>query len=116
MGRKFWASDRRSRNGVLARLRLAAAIPILVIGSLFIAGAPVALAATPSFGPPVVISGSNATAIAVSCTDAVDCTAVAGTYYATETNGTWGSATQISVPSATHGFLGVSCTDATDCT
>jgi hypothetical protein len=102
MGRKFWASDRRSRNGVLARLRLAAAIPILVIGSLFIAGSPVALAATPSFGPPVVISGYGE-AYAVSCTDAVDCTAVGGPsigapYYATETNGTWGSATQISAP------------------
>ena len=91
---------------------------------LFVAGSSVALAATTSFGPIAAIQGDGIDASAVSCTDATDCTAVGESfvgvpYYATETNGTWGSAVHIPVagPAGSVGlFDGVSCVDTTDCT
>jgi hypothetical protein len=60
----------------------------------------------------------------VSCTDATDCTVVGQDannqpIYATETAGTWGPVTEITLPSSlgtSAEFSGVSCIDATDCT
>lgn len=51
---------------------------------------------------------------AVSCVDAIDCTAVGtGPEFATETDGTWGSLTE---SGGGNSYEGVSCTDATHCT
>jgi hypothetical protein len=60
--------------------------------------------------------------VGVSCTDATDCTAVGydgngQPMYATETEGAWGTPTEIPGSAGGYGFVeGVSCTDATDCT
>lgn len=62
----------------------------------------------------------------VSCTSALDCTAVGGAseafdkkdqpFYARETAGVWGAATEVSSPLGGGSFDGVSCTSAEDCT
>jgi hypothetical protein len=55
----------------------------------------------------------------VSCTSAANCTAFGGDgnypLYATEADGTWGTATDDPAPGASW-FDGISCTSATDCT
>jgi hypothetical protein len=57
----------------------------------------------------------------VSCIDAVDCTAVGEDgnqqpFYVSETNGVWGTPTELAFLGGTGSFSGVSCTDAVDCT
>jgi hypothetical protein len=72
--------------------------------------------------PAVILDGGSFNG--VSCTSATDCTAVGQDlnqepFYATETGGTWGRATEVPIPSSLGGggdFTGVSCTSATDCT
>jgi hypothetical protein len=81
------------------------------------------------WGTPTVLTSDNGT-IAVkglSCASAGNCTAVGYTYgeggqgpgiYITQTDGTWGAPTTLTVPSSPGfgAFYSVSCTDATDCT
>jgi len=57
----------------------------------------------------------------VSCIDATDCTGVGEDgnqqpFYVSETNGVWGTPTELAFPGGFASFSGVSCTDATDCT
>jgi Divergent InlB B-repeat domain len=66
-----------------------------------------------SFDEPGGISGGGVELSSVSCTGVGACTAVGGGGYVTETNGTWGTFTEIS---DSAGLTGVSCTDAVDCT
>src|SRR5205085_1757545 len=63
-----------------------------------------------SWGPVTQISGTAASDLrAVSCSDAVDCTAVGSDgSYAVETNGTWGPSTVVSPPPGEGFFAGVS--------
>lgn len=85
-----------------------------------------------AWGTPTEISGlagGNGALLSVSCTSATDCTAVGyyvtvngnGAYdqsfYATESGGTWGSATDISFGGdGSLNLNSVSCTSATNCT
>jgi hypothetical protein len=56
----------------------------------------------------------------VSCTSAMDCTAVGGgsiyAMYATESGGVWGPVTFVTTPTGAGDFTSVSCSSATDCT
>jgi IPT/TIG domain len=66
--------------------------------------------------------GGSGLLAAVSCANATNCTAVGGDFqnteqpfYVNETNGIWGTPTQLSTD-PNSGFNGVSCTGATNCT
>jgi Fibronectin type III domain len=65
--------------------------------------------------------GGGGSFAGISCTGAMNCTAVGydtsgNPMYATESAGTWGAVTELSAPAGGGGFGGVSCTDAKDCT
>jgi hypothetical protein len=71
--------------------------------------------------PQLLLGGSNGPLNAVSCSSVGNCTAVGEDAnsqpdYVTETDGTWGTPTELSFPSGTGSFTGVSCTAATNCT
>jgi IPT/TIG domain len=103
--------------------RWVAVTSIMVLSAgLPIAGGSVAAAATPTFSSPVEIDGSGHLT-GVSCSDAVDCTAVGisagdAPTITTETNGTWASMIYPPLPGGyAHGeFYAVSCTNAINCT
>ena len=74
----------------------------------------------------IAVPGGLGSFTAVSCTSALDCTAVGATrtalgfplqpILAIETNGVWGKATEVASPQDGGSFSGVSCTSARDCT
>jgi hypothetical protein len=110
-----------STSRTRAAFRLAACSLVGVAGLSFLTNS-VAAAATLNFGTPTELAGTpggTGQLENVSCTDALDCTAVGFSeslelVYATESTGTWGPVTEVSGGS---GFLfGVSCTRASDCT
>lgn len=84
---------------------------IVLIAAPSYAGA----AAAPSWGPPTEISTTGEFS-AISCNDALDCTAVSrNASVVTETSGTWGTPTVISGMGG-GSLNGVSCAAVTDCT
>jgi hypothetical protein len=116
---------RRQRIGAgPASILLVAVSSILVTIGLSMATSAPASAATTWVPPTQVatptapLSGSLA---GVSCVDPIDCTAVGADnngqpFYATESNGVWGVATQLAWPSGSGSFSAVSCSSNGNCT
>ncbi len=106
-----YAGDNRAARLVRTVVELtAASLVVFVVGLTLATGS--AAAATGDFGPLFAIGGDSS---GVSCSDALDCTAVGGLEFAvSESGGVWGAPAELS--GSPGGFTGVSCTGAGDCT
>ena len=106
-----YARDNRAARLVRTAVQLtAASLAVFVVGLTLATGS--AAAATGDFGPLFAIGGDSS---GVSCSDAVDCTAVGLRDFAvTESGGVWGSPAVLS--GHPGDFTGVSCTAAGNCT
>jgi len=112
-------------SSFVARLALCLAVLAGVAGIATATATVAGAAQTETWSLPIGISAGNGGLEAVSCSDALDCTAVGGAVSnsqiepvtATESKGVWSTITTASTPSGQGGsFSAISCVDATDCT
>ena len=121
-GTRMRISRRRSLAVcALAVVMAAGGLSAAVVGS-GVASASISSSWTPTVVPLPASPGTGGYGLrSVSCSDALDCTAVTQGVdgqgaYLTETAGVWGVETSLPIADGTSVMKGISCTDAVDCT